>query len=89
MTKTGFTLNDLYDGICMIGNRFSGFHCVYTFMQVVHTNFIKVVLTEYSAFKNSSQMIQEEAAATVITVTIYERNRSTKKRQKRNFGIKP
>ena len=36
----------------MTHNRFSDFHCVYTILQVVHTEFIKVVLTEYSAFKS-------------------------------------
>ena len=58
--KASLTLNDLCDTICMTHNsqsvfRFS-FHCVYTFIQVVHTKFIKVVCTEYSAFKNFSKM---------------------------------
>ena len=50
----------------MTHNRVSGFHCIYSIIQVVHTEFIKVVLTEYSAFKSSSKMIQEQAAAAVI-----------------------
>ena len=33
--------SDLYDTTCMTHNRFSGFHCVYTFIQVVHSGFIK------------------------------------------------
>ena len=47
----------------MTHNRFSNFHCVYTIIQVVHTEFKKVALTEYSAFKSSSKMIQELAVA--------------------------
>ena len=78
--KAGLTLNDLYDTTCMTHNRFSNFHCVYTIIQVVHTEFIKVVLTEYSAFKSSSKMIQEQAAAAVIIALISEKNKSRKKR---------
>ena len=42
----------MYDTICMIHNWFSDFYWVYIFIQVVHTNFIKFVRTEYSAFKS-------------------------------------
>ena len=77
--KAGLTLNDLYDTTCMTHNRFSNFHCVYTIIQVVHTEFIKVVLTEYSAFKNSSKMIQEQAAAVIIIALFSEKNNSRKK----------
>ena len=52
----GLTLNDLYDTACMTDNRFSNFHCAYTIIQVVRTEFIKVVLTK--KFKSSSKMIQ-------------------------------
>ena len=76
--KAGLTLSDLYDTTCMTHNRFSNFHCVYTIIQVVHTEFIKVVLTEYSAFKSSSKMIQEQAAAAVIIALISEKNKSRK-----------
>ena len=31
----------------MTHNRFSDFHCVYTIIQVVHTEFVKVVLTSF------------------------------------------
>ena len=53
----GLTLNDLYDTTCMTHNRLSNFYGVYTIIQVVHTKFIKVVLTDYSAFRSSSKMI--------------------------------
>ena len=53
----GLTLNDLYDTTCMTHNRLSNFYGVYTIIQVVHTKFIKVVLTDYSAFSSSSKMI--------------------------------
>ena len=66
----------------MTQNRFSDFQCVYTIVQVVHTEFIKVVHIEYSTFKSSSKMIQEQAAAAVIIALISERNKLRKKRKK-------
>ena len=78
--KAGLTINDLYDTSCMTHNRFSNFHCVYTNIQVVHTEFVKVVLTEYSAFKISSKIIPEQAAAAVIIALISEKNKSRKLR---------
>ena len=66
----------------MTHNRFSNFLCVYTIIQVVHTEFIKVVLAGYSAFKNSSKMIQEQAAAVIIIALFSEKNKSRKKRKK-------
>ena len=71
----------MYDTTCMTHNRFSNFHCVYTIIQVVHTEFIKVI-TE-SAFKSSSKMIQEQAAAAVIIALISEKNKSRKKRKRK------
>ena len=62
-SKAGLTLNDLYDTTFMTENRLSHFYGVYTITQVVHTKFIKVVLKDYSSFKSSSKMIQEQAAA--------------------------
>ena len=56
-SKAGLTLNDLYDATCMTHSRFSNFHCVDTNIQVVHSEFIKVVRTDYSAFKSSSKII--------------------------------
>ena len=81
--KAGFTLNDLYDTTCMTHNRFANFHCVYTIIQVVHTESIKVVHTEYSAPKSSSKMIQEQAAAAVIIPLIFEKNNSREKRKRK------
>ena len=46
--KASLTLNDFYDTTCMTPNRFSNFHCVYATIQVVHTEFIKVVLQVFS-----------------------------------------
>ena len=57
---TMLTLNDLYDTACMTHNWLSNFYGVYTIMQIVHTNFIKVVLTDYSGFTNSSKMIKNK-----------------------------
>ena len=64
----------------MTHNQSSNFHCVYTIIQVVHTEFIKVVLMEYSAFKSSSKMIQEIAAAAVIIALISKKNKLRKKK---------
>ena len=73
----------MYDTTCITQNRFSNFHCVYTIIQVVDTEFIKVVLTEYSAFKISSKMIQEQVAAAVVTALISKKKKSMKKREKK------
>ena len=66
----------------------------YTIIQVVHTKFIKVVFTscsyqvhkscfyKYSIFKNSTKMIQEQAAVVIIIALISEKNKSRKKRKK-------
>ena len=66
----------------MTHNRFSNFYCAYTIIQVVHTEFIKVVRSDYSGFKSSSKLIQEQAAAAVIIALISEKNKSRKNRQK-------
>ena len=65
-------------------NRFSNVNCVHAIIQVVYTEVIKVVLTEYSAFKSSSKIIQDHAAAVVIIALIAEKNNSRKKRPKKN-----
>ena len=55
-------------------------------MQVVHTELKKKnALTEYSAFKNSSKMIQEQAAAAVNIALISEKNKSREKGKKKNL----
>ena len=73
----------------MTHNRFSDFHFVFTFIQVAHTEFIKVVLTEHSAFKSLSKMSQEQAVAGVIIGLISKKDKSRKERQKRKVGMKP
>ena len=84
--KATLTLNDLYDATCMTHNRFSNFHCAYTSIQVTHTAFMKVVCTDYSPFKSSGKMIQEQAAAAaVIIALISEKNKSRKNRKKKNL----
>ena len=52
-------------------------------LSVVHTEFLKVVRTEYSAFMSSSKMIQEQAVVAVIMAPISEKNKSRKKGQKK------
>ena len=67
----------------MTHNRVSKFHCAYTIIQVVHTEFIEVILTEYSAFKSSSKIIREQAASAIIIALISEKNKSRKKKKKK------
>ena len=55
--KAGRTLNDWYDTTCMTHNQLSNFYGIYNIIQVVHIKFIKVILTDYSAFRSSSKMI--------------------------------
>ena len=59
----------------MTHNRFSNFHCAFTIIQVVHTEFMKVARTDYSAFKSSRKMIQKQAAAAVTIALISEKNK--------------
>ena len=66
----------------MTHNQFWDFYCPYTIIQAIHTEFKKVPLTEYSAFKSSIKMIQEQAVAAVITALISEFNNSRRKRKK-------
>ena len=53
----------MYDTTCMTHDRLSSFYGVYTNIQVVHTKFIKVGLTDYSAFRSSRKLISEQTAA--------------------------
>ena len=69
----------------MTRSRFPDFNCVYTFIQVVHTEFIKVICTE---FKSLSKLSQEQAAAAVIIALISDKKNSRKKRQKTKVGMK-
>ena len=49
----------------------------------------KNVLTDYSAFKSSSKIIQEQAAAAVIIALISEKSKSREKEKKRRICVKP
>ena len=79
--KAGLALNDLYDTTCMTHNQFSSFYCVYTIIQAVRTEFIKVFFTDYSAVKSSSKTILEQTAAAVIVALISDKSKSRKKRK--------
>ena len=50
------------DTTCVTHNRLSNFCGVYTIIQIVHTKLIEVVLTDYSGFKSSSKMTDEQVA---------------------------
>ena len=69
----------------MTHNQFSKFHCIYTIIQVVHTEFI-VVLTEYSAFKSSSKVNKEQAVAAVIIALISNKSKSRKNQKRKKSG---
>ena len=56
--------------------HFSDFHCVYTFIEVVHTELIIFNRTEYPAFE-SLYKISEAATAAIIGL-ISEENKSRK-----------
>ena len=79
--------------IQLVWTWFSNFICVNTIIQVVHNEFIRVALTEYSAFKSSCKMIQEQVVAAVVIVLISEKSKSRRKRRKKkesmwNLGLK-
>ena len=72
--------------MCMIQNRLSDFHCVYTFIQIVHTEFIKVVCTCCcSAFKSFNKVSQEQTAVAVTVALISEKNKSRTKEKKSRY----
>ena len=85
-SKAGLTLNDLYDTTFMTDNRLSHFYGVYTITQVVHTKFIKVVLKDYSSFKSSSKMIQEQAAAASNNCANF-REKEVREKQKKKKSL--
>ena len=75
----------------MTHNWLLDFHCVYTFIKVVSTEFLHVVCIEYSVFKSLSKLSQEQAAAAVNVAITSDKNRQRKKRKKRpvrNCGFK-
>ena len=79
-SKIGLILKDLHDEICMAGIRVPDFHCVCTFMQVVHIEFVKVVRAEYSALNSLNKMSHEEAISAVIVALISAKKTSQGKR---------
>ena len=80
----GLALNDLYDTTCMTHNLLSNFYGVYTIIQIVHTKFIEVVLTDYSVFRSSSKMAEKQVAAAAS-----QGKREKKKRSLcENFALK-
>ena len=66
----------------MTQNWFLDFHCVYTFIQVIHFESIKVVRTDYTAFKSLSKARQKKAAAVVIIAQAFQKNKPWKKDKK-------
>ena len=76
--KAGLTLNDVYDSQSVFKfslRLHSHTSCSYRVLK-------KCSYREYSAFKNSSKMIQEQAAATVCIALISEKNKSREKGKK-------
>ena len=78
-------LNDLHDTIGMTQNRFTDSPCVYLSKQVVHTELIKVVHPEDSAFKSLSKMSHEPAVTAVITALMSEK-KQVKEKETKNKG---
>ena len=77
----------------MTQNWLSNFYGVYTIILVVHTKFIKVVLKDYSAFKSSNKLIQEQVGPAVIIALISEKRSQWKRENKKeesvwNLGLK-
>ena len=66
----------------MTQKRFLDFHCIYTFIQVVHSESIKVVRTDYTVFKSLSKARQEKTAAVVIIAQTFQKNKPWKKDKK-------
>ena len=67
----------------MTHNRLSNFCGVYTIIQVVHTKFTKIVLTDYSGFRSSSKMTEEQVAAAAS-----QGKREKKKKSMSKLGLK-
>ena len=78
-------LNDLHDTIGMTHNRFTDSRCVYLSKQVVHTELIKVVHPEDSAFKSLGKMSHEPAVTAVITALMSEK-KQVKEKETKNKG---
>ena len=70
----------------MTRNRLSTSHYAYSFIQVVHTDFINVFHTEYSAFKTLNKISEEQAAAT-ITLALISREKQVKEKEAKKKSL--
>ena len=70
----------------MTRNRLSTSHYVYSFIQVVHFDFINVFHTEYSAFKTLNKISEEQAAAT-ITLALISREKQVKEKEAKKKSL--
>ena len=70
----------------MTRNRLSTSHYVYSFIQVVHFDFINVFYTEYSAFKTLNKISEEQAAAT-ITLALISREKQVKEKEAKKKSL--
>lgn len=78
------SFNDLHGSQSVF--RISDFQ-IFTFIQVVHTELIKVVRTEHSTFKSLNNMSEEQAAVAMIIALTSRKNKSRKKgRNKKSPG---
>ena len=70
----------------MTRNRLSTSHYVYSFIQVVHFDFINVFHTEYSAFKTLNKISEEQAAAT-ITLALISKEKQVKEKEAKKKSL--
>ena len=70
----------------MTRNRLSTSHYAYSFIQVVHTDFINVFHTEYSAFKTLNKISEEQAAAT-ITLALISKEKQVKEKEAKKKSL--
>ena len=69
----------------MTHNWFLDFHCVYTFIKVVSTEFIYVFCIEYSFFKSLSKLSQEQHEENIAITSDKNRQRKKKKKKKDQY----
>ena len=70
----------------MSHNRLSNSKGIYTIIQVVHTKFIKVALTDYSV---QEKLEEQVAAAVIIALTSEKKQVNKKRKEKRRVCVKP
>ena len=66
----------------MVQNHLSTSKGVYTIIQVVHTTFIKVVLTGYSVFKSSSKVARTSCSNSNYCTNFREKTSQEKEKKK-------